>query len=333
MLIFNWEKTCDLSSEHPERPHAVSLTSKWTSVTVGADKNVVRHSGEYKLSMVEHQFEPMGLGMVLDRSFRLYTENFPLMFGITAILHAPILLLAFLPAAIPYIGRSSFLGAIAIFSTAIVGLLTQLIIYPLSTGATTKAVSDKYLGNPVTVGSALSEVWANVGTLLLTQFVVGLVVMVGFMLLVVPGILWMLSYALVPPVIMIEASSRTRKVFSLTGKPKGNAPLITDRGDIRKRSWELVRGNRGRVFLVLLVFWVMSMLVSTGGGWFAGLFLEPTSAAAVSAQSIVSNIIEIVILPLQTIAITLLYYDLRIRKEGFDLEMLSQAMGTPAVNT
>jgi hypothetical protein len=296
------------------------------------------------LSMVEHQFEPMGLGMVLDRSFRLYTENFPLMFGITAILHAPILLLAFLPAAIPHIGRSSFLGAIAIFSTAIVDLLTQLIIYPLSTGATTKAVSDKYLGNPVTVGSALSEVWANVGTLLLTQFVVGLVVMVGFMLLVVPGILWMLSYALVPPVIMIEASSRTRKVFSLTGKPKGNAPLITDRAvtaglrygpsaDIRNRSWELVRGNRGRVFLVLLVFWVMSMLVSTGGDWFAGLFLEPTSAAAVNAQSIVSNIISIVISPLQTIAITLLYYDLRIRKEGFDLEMLSQAMGTPAVNT
>src|SRR5262249_19880585 len=167
----------------------------------------------------------------------------------------------------------------------------------------------------------------------LTQFVGGLVVVFGFMLLVVPGILWMLSYALVPPIIMIEASSRTRKVFSLTGEPKGNAPLITDRRDIPRRSWELVRGNRGRVFLVLFVFWLMSLLVSTGGGWFVGLFVEPTSAAAVSAQSIVSNIIEIVILPLQTIAITLLYYDLRIRKEGFDLEMLSQAMGTPAVNT
>src|SRR5215831_12927435 len=43
MRIFNWEKTCDLSSEHLERPHAVSphavsLTSKWTSVTVGAAK-------------------------------------------------------------------------------------------------------------------------------------------------------------------------------------------------------------------------------------------------------------------------------------------------------
>jgi len=49
------------------------------------------------LSTVEQQFEPMSVGMVLDRAFRLYTQNFPLMFGITAILHAPILLVSLFP--------------------------------------------------------------------------------------------------------------------------------------------------------------------------------------------------------------------------------------------
>ncbi len=39
------------------------------------------------------------------------------------------------------------------------------------------------------------------------------------------------------------------------------------------------------------------------------------------------SILGIVFYPVGTIAITLLYYDLRIRKEGFDLEMLSRAIG------
>ena len=46
---------------------------------------------------VEHQFEPMSVGMVLDTTFRLYSQNFSLMFGITAILHAPFLLVSMFP--------------------------------------------------------------------------------------------------------------------------------------------------------------------------------------------------------------------------------------------
>lgn len=283
---------------------------------------------------VEHQFEPMSVGMVLDTAFRLYSQNFALMFGITAILHVPIFLVSVLPVILPLTGNNPMIGVIAALSTALIGLLTLLVIYPLATGATTKAVSDKYLGNAVTIGSALKEAWGNVGTLLLTQFVVGIMVTVGFLLLIVPGILWMLSYSLVPPVIMIEASDRkiSRQVHSLTGAVRGAAPLIMDRGDIRRRSWELVKGNRGKVFVVLLVFYAMSLLVSSGGTWVATMAFSATSNAAVSAQSIIANVVSILITPLQTIAITLLYYDLRIRKEGFDLEMLSQAMGGPALN-
>src|SRR6266487_2343426 len=46
---------------------------------------------------LDPQFEPMTVGMVLDRSFRLYTQNFPLMLGITAILNVPALALAAVP--------------------------------------------------------------------------------------------------------------------------------------------------------------------------------------------------------------------------------------------
>ena len=275
----------------------------------------------------------MTLGTVLDRAFRLYSDNFPLMFGITAILHAPILMVSLFVVLLPFVGNNLVLSTIVLLSTLIISLLTLILVYPLATAATTKAVSDKYLGNPVTIGSALSEAWGNVGTLLLTQIVVGIVVMLGFMLLVVPGILWMLSYALVPSVIMIEASNRkiSRQVYSLTGDAKGASPMIMDRSDIRRRSWELVSGNRGKVFLTLFVFSVISLLLSGGGVWLAGIFFDPRSTTGATARSIISDLVSIAVSPLRTIAITLLYYDLRIRKEGSDLEMLSRALAGPAV--
>ena len=285
------------------------------------------------MSAVEHQFEPMSTGMVLDGAFRFYAQNFPLMLGISAILNVPILVLTVLPVFLAQAGSSPFLAVTAAISSMLIGLVALLVVYPLVTGATTKAVSDTYLGNPVTVGSALKVAWRRFGTLLMAQTVAGMIVLLGFILLVVPGILWMLSYTLIPPVVMIEAAERkgARPVPSPPGDPGRGTPRITDRGEIRRRSWELVKGNRGKVFVVLFVFVVMQVLLATAGNWIAGMGFGAGSNLARAIQSIIGNVVAIVVAPLQTIAITLLYYDFRIRKEGFDLEMLSQAIGKHAV--
>ncbi len=285
------------------------------------------------MSAVEHQFEPMSTGMVLDGAFRFYAQNFPLMLGISAILNVPILVLTVLPVFLARAGSSPFLAVTAAISSMLIGLVALLVVYPLVTGATTKAVSDTYLGNPVTVGSALKVAWRRFGTLLVAQTVAGMIVLLGFILLVVPGILWMLSYTLIPPVVMIEAAERkgARPVPAPPGDPGRGTPRITDRGEIRRRSWELVKGNRGKVFVVLFVFVVMQVLLATAGNWIAGMGFGAGSNLARAIQSIIGNVVAIVVSPLQTIAITLLYYDFRIRKEGFDLEMLSQAIGKHAV--
>ncbi|PYO35883.1 MAG: hypothetical protein DMD86_05725 [Candidatus Rokuibacteriota bacterium] len=285
------------------------------------------------MSAVEHQFEPMSTGMVLDGAFRFYAQHFPLMLGISAILNVPILVLTVLPVFLARAGSSPFLAVTAAISSMLIGLVALLVVYPLVTGATTKAVSDTYLGNPVTVGSALKVAWRRFGTLLMAQTVAGMIVLLGFILLVVPGILWMLSYTLIPPVVMIEAAERkgARPVPSPPGDPGRGTPRITDRGEIRRRSWELVKGNRGKVFVVLFVFVVMQVLLATAGNWIAGMGFGAGSNLARAIQSIIGNVVAIVVAPLQTIAITLLYYDFRIRKEGFDLEMLSQAIGKHAV--
>jgi hypothetical protein len=285
--------------------------------------------GRSIVSAVEHRFEAMTVGMILDRSFRLYAQNFSLMFGITAVFNLPLIVLSALPLFTASTGRT--FQAIAVSLGGLVSLIALLIIQPLVTGAVTKAVSDKYIGNPATAAASLKEAWGCVGTLLLTQFVAGLVVILGLMLLVVPGILWMLSYSLIAPVVIIEATGRgQRHVYSLTGQ--STVPVVMERSEIRRRSWDLVKGNRGRIFIILAVIFVLSMLLSAGGGSVTSMFFEATSSTARAIRAIFSDVIQIVVSPLQTIAITLMYYDLRIRKEGFDLEMLSQAIGGPTVN-
>lgn len=258
------------------------------------------------MSTSEHSFEPMTTGMVLDKTFRLYLQNFPLMIALSAILNIPLLVFTF------FMGASRInvtnVNVFAVLIGMLAFLIAMIIITPLITGATTRAVSDIYLGNPVTASSAISMAWSKAWTLLKTQLVVSLIVALGFMLLFVPGVLWFLSYALVAPVVMIEGSSVGR--------------------EIRHRSWGLVKGYRGKVFVIFLVVVVIQLLVQAGAAFMAVMSFGVGNLPTFSRIS--DGIISILLYPVSAIAVTLLYYDLRIRKEGFDLEMLSRAIGNPS---
>ena len=255
--------------------------------------------------------EPMTAGMILDRSFRLYVQNFALMIGLTAIVQVPILVLT---VGAPLLrGTSEILGVIAGLIGLIGVLLSLLIVTPLVTGAATKAVSERFLGNEITALTALKFAWGYVGTLLLIQLVVGLIVFVGLMLCLVPGILWMLSYSIVAPVAVLENSS--------------------DRGEIRQRSWELVSGNRGKVFAVVFVVVLVQILLGGSGSLIIQLSFGSGSVMGEALGGLFSGIAGLLTYPLQAIAVTLIYYDLRIRKEGFDLEMLSRAIDSSPTTT
>jgi hypothetical protein len=283
----------------------------------------------------------MSTGMVLDRSFKLYLDNFALMIGLSAILNVPLLVIslifnvgAFQPT---QISSAMF---VAILIGSFLGLLAILIISPLIAGATSMAISEVYLGNPLSSGTILAMSWRKAWTLLINQFIVGLIaagllIAVTFVLglgigaltlvglppvvavaLLVLGLLVafvgfvpiLLPYVLIPPIVMIEGSNNGRR--------------------IRRRCWELVKGYRGKVFLVLLVLIVIQVLIQIGVGVVAsfGFGLGQGSVAI----SILEHVISLLVTPMSAIAVTLLYYDFRIRKEGFDLEILSQSIGGPA---
>jgi hypothetical protein len=279
--------------------------------------------------------------MVLDRSFRLYLENFTLMIALSAILNIPLLVisLVFSASNIDPANLNSATVATVLIGV-ILSILALLIIGPLIAGATTMAISDIYLGNMATAGAVLSAGWRKAWTLLKAQLIVGLMfaglfiaigIVLGVVAVVLPligiprvavGILIFLvflaamvscvpiflSYSLIAPVVMIEGSKNGRV--------------------IRQRSWELVKGNRGKVFLIFLVIVVIQVLVQIGIGLVSAIGFGPGNASVLT--SIMENLVSLLLTPISAIAVTLLYYDFRIRKEGFDLEILSQSIAGPA---
>lgn len=257
------------------------------------------------MSTKDLSLEPMTTGMILDRSFRLYAQNFSLMIGLTAIVQLPILILS---VGVPLFRETNvILGVLAALVGLIALAISGFIITPWVTAAATKAVSERFLGNQITVASALKFGSRYIWRLLLIQIVVGIIVFVGILLLVIPGIMWALSYSLVVPIAVLENS------------PHG--------GEIRQRSWNLVKGNRWKLFAVIAIIVVAQVLLSLSGTFFIQLIYGPVSGTGQAIGGLISGVAGLLTYPLQPIAVTLLYYDLRIRKEGFDLEMLSRAIG------
>jgi len=98
------------------------------------------------------------------------------------------------------------------------------------------------------------------------------------------------------------------------------------------RSWELTRGARWRIFglgITLLVLLYVPIVAITG----LLAFLLPPSAGMFSGGSVgmvaviaVGGLVQMFIYPLFYCVLTVTYYDLRVRKEGFDLELLASTL-------
>jgi uncharacterized membrane protein len=251
------------------------------------------------------RFEAMTTGALLDRAFRLYTGNLSLMLGITAAAYVPFYLIMLTI-------ESGFSGNVQAQSVDLATVLFRVIFmilwvsiaFPIAGGAATYAISERYLGNDITIGEALRVTLSRFWRLSMAQITATIRVMFG-LLLIVPGILWILSYSLVVPAILVE---NQKAIPSL------------------KRSRDLVKGHRGKVFCILLVISLLQWIAVLGVSMISGMVFNTDSGSGGVLNSATVDLASIFVTPLGIVATILLYYDMRIRKEGFDLEMLSRAI-------
>jgi hypothetical protein len=247
---------------------------------------------------------PLSTSELLDRTFHLYRNNFLVFVGITAIPQLFILLLRLSSAA------SLTVRPLAAFNP--LGLLAGLGSYvaiEISHAATVMAVSNLHLDRPVSIGSAFAASRSSMLRVILISFAIAIAAGIGLIFLIVPGVYLWLMWSLAVPVTVLEG---------------GGLNVST------RRSQALTRGSRGRIFIIYLLLIVLVMVVAfvfqMPLGIAAAIFGRGNPARMVAMITVVSSIGTFIstslVGPLATIALTLIYYDQRVRKEGFDLQLM-----------
>ncbi len=256
---------------------------------------------------------PLTVGELLDRTFTYYRRRFVLFVGIAAIPSA--IALAFQLARL----YGTFSNSMA--TTALLGLVSLIVSVVTGTfvhGATVVAVSQLQLEQDTNIAEAFTAIRPLVGELFIIGLNVGLRVMLGLLLLIVPGVIWALSYSVAVPVAILEG---------------------TNVSDSLSRSSELTRGGRGRIFVIYCLFFVLTMVGGAVWPVITGLVAAARSVPLQPAHlpmwaQLVSQfgafVTQSLIGPITTIALTLVYYDQRVRKEAFDLRhMMDQLDVSP----
>ena len=242
---------------------------------------------------------PLSLGEVLDASFALYRSRFATLLLIAVACRLiPILLAVYLEVSEVTLAQIWVrLGA----------SLISLVLVAIGVAASTFVVSDAYLGRETTVQSAFSRAMPRIWTLLGVSILTSLAVGIGFVLLIVPGLILLAGFLLSPVVAVIESTPKSTEAMS--------------------RSWQLSRGYKGKLLLTMLVAFLLLLVPSITLGAVGGLAsgVSPDQPMGL-AFFVVSLVLQVFVYPFVYVVQTVLYYDLRVRKEGFDLEVLAAAM-------
>jgi hypothetical protein len=196
---------------------------------------------------------------------------------------APVLM----PAAAVVFVFTGILSTVLVSSTsglALLALLISLIATTLFTGMVVQLVADVRDGRrDATPRQLLRAVTPVLGQLLLVAVVAGVGIVVGLVLLVVPGLILLTVWAVAAPVVVLE-------------QPPGLRAL--------GRSRELVRGNGWPVFSVVLVLGVVVAVVAGG--------IELAAESAGTGVGIVVRVIlGVLTAPFSALAAAVLYFELR----------------------
>jgi hypothetical protein len=310
----------------------------------------------------------MALGEILDRTAELYRSHFLLFAGISSIFAGVMLgvqllyLRSLVLLGYPHMMATSRWGTA---SAAVLEALAILLLAGLSIVANNRAVAWVYLDQPATIRDAARSVLPRMGRYL------WLMTMVGFRAWAPLAGLYVAFFALILSVLPHDfmtnpAAAQTaahQNPAALVGVAVGFlvlAPLfivalvygtwmslryslsvpvavvedLPARQAI-KRSIDLSKGSRGRIFVLGLLVYAVRLLLGLLFG-FPVIALavkhpgQPLPMGWMTLQQFGEFLINAFIGPIYAIGLTLFYYDQRIRKEGFDIEWMMRSAGMAA---
>lgn len=295
------------------------------------------------------QLRPLRVVEILDQAVHLYRRNFGKFVGIIAVVQIPIAILGLLVSlpqlttlsqlqnprpASQYYGPEEIFGP-EFFATmgasCLLGIVALILVQGVATAALTQAIADHYLGQPASFVDAYRKIGKSWMRLVGTVLLAGLINLLLVIWFLVPCIGWttgigiflFYNQAIIPlaiPVVVLEGQ-------------KGYSTI--------RRGWDLARRRFWWVTGFVAILYLFNQLVVGGPSYLISLLFQIAEGTLVESigtanafmiqtvsETLTSLFTGLLYLPLQLTCMTLLYFDLRVRTEGFDLALLAdRAMG------
>jgi hypothetical protein len=217
--------------------------------------------------------QKLDVGKVFSRIFELYTTQ--------ASVYLPAALILYLPLAIVTGAVLTGTGGLFVLLLLVaLGFVTAFIYQ----GLVVRSVEDLQDGQrDFSIGELFRSVLPVLGMLIAVGIVGGIAIGIGFLLLVIPGVILITIWAVVAPAVVIEGRG-----FDAFG-----------------RSYQLTRGNFWQVLAVIVVLFVVQFIIQRIFGAIGGAISDSLFTYAIF--TLIGNVI---VAPLSALAAAVMYFEL-----------------------
>lgn len=270
--------------------------------------------------MEYENLRPLGIGEILDSALRIYRSRFGALVAAVAFVVVPLHVVQFLfqiSQPTTHIVRSqgqvfesSGPSAGTTLALLVVTVLVSLFTTAFAQGASMRIIADQYLGTETSWSASLRGALRQFRSLIWVAILAGLSWVVGGFLCVIPGVFAYVLFSVSIPALLMEGNKGTKALG---------------------RSRTLVIGRWWPTFAALLVIFLLTFVLTSLASLVVGgttiLTRNASPSTGVRAiQSAITTLITVFTTPMTAAVATVIYFDLRVRKEGFDIALMVQRL-------
>jgi hypothetical protein len=250
--------------------------------------------------MTDFALRPRSATEIVDAAFQLYRRDAALYLLLTGLAYAPWLVIRLI--ALGAGGGQAEDTSAALLPTGLelVATIGEFVVFSLMTAVVIRLGADAYHGRPLNAAAAIRDVLPRVPAVIVASLITFLLMVVGFVFLIIPALYVVAAFFAATQVIVLEG----RDAF---------AGL--------RRSAQLSKGRKlhilGTFALVIVIFVIVGM----------GVVLLVEMAGSRVLSTVFETLYTVVGYPLLGLCTMVLYYDARIRAEGYDVEVMAGTLG------
>jgi hypothetical protein len=232
----------------------------------------------------------LDMGEALGNTFRIWMRNLVPFFLMSVLVYSPYVACAYL------LTRTDISDLKTKAIVSLLFLLSLVLSQIVLTGAVTFAVIQQLRGQPAGIGRCLIVGLSRILPVVAVAFLYFLAVMAGFFLLVIPAFIFLCMFYVVVPATVVEDVGP----FTAMG-----------------RSRDLTRGFKWTIFGIIFVMWILTVLIQLPAPF------ALTYVGDLDLRFGLQMALQLLFVPLNSVIAAVVYHDLRVGKEGANIEDLA----------